>query len=81
MVANQGKCAIVRVIDKNLSEIIGHLCDKPKRDKIADGLLRLIVSSQKTLNLSSIVTRFKLIGQFPLNFAVKMNATYKKDQN
>jgi hypothetical protein len=77
MVANQGKCAIVRVIDKNLSEIIGHLCDKPKRDKIADGLLRLIVSSQKTLNLSSIVTGFKLTGQFPLNFAVKMNATYK----
>lgn len=78
VVTEQGKCAIVKAIDKKLLENIGDLCDKTKRDKIADGILRIIVSSQKTLNLSSIVTGFKLTGQQPLNFAIKMNATYKK---
>jgi len=77
LVVAQGKHAIVRVIDKSLKDNIEDFCDKPKRDKIADALLRIIVSSQKTLNLSSIVKGFELTGQNPLNFAVKMNASYK----
>lgn len=76
-VTAKGKYAIGRVIETNLTECIGNLCDVPKREKIADALLRIIVSSQKTLNLSSIVNGFQLTGQNPLNFAVKMNASYK----
>lgn len=66
-----GKEGVGRKIDAVLAKVL-HFITKARRDFICDGLVKIIVASQQTLNLDSARSGFEKTGQWPLDYRTKM---------